>query len=181
MASDHGFGVRGETLANRNDGCTRCTAFPDFPGTAREFPGMRLANVPRRCSPAPPSPGRSRWRSCWARRSRVRQVAAARRRGRGAAGDDVAGTGALAASGLATKNTTRLGGADPIADAAAVALAVNPGLTPATRPAAVVLVDARNWTAALAASALASAPLGAPLLYSEGDTLPAISGRRWRR
>jgi hypothetical protein len=88
----------------------------------------------------------------------------------------VAGAGTLAASGLATKNTTRLGGADPIADAAAVALAVNPGLTPATRPAAVVLVDDRDWTAALAASALAGAPLGAPLLYAEGDTLPAISG-----
>ena len=88
----------------------------------------------------------------------------------------VAGAGALAASGLATKNTTRLGGADPIADAAAVALAVNPGLTPATRPAAVVLVNDRDWTAALAASALAGTPLGAPLLYSEGDTLPAISG-----
>ncbi len=87
----------------------------------------------------------------------------------------VAGTGALAASGLATKNTTRLGGADPIADAAAVALAVNPGLTPATRPAAVVLVNAHDWSAALAVTALAGAPLGAPLLYSEGDALPAIS------
>src|ERR1700723_3635702 len=49
----------------------------------------------------------------------------------GAGVTTVPGAGALAASGLATKNTTRLGGADPIADAAAVALAVNPGLTPA--------------------------------------------------
>jgi hypothetical protein len=97
--------------------------------------------------------------------------------GRGAGVTTVAGAGALAANGLATKNTTRLGGADPIADAAAVALAVNPGLTPATRPPAVVLVNAHNWTAALAASALASAPLDAPLLYSEGDTLPAISAQ----
>jgi hypothetical protein len=97
--------------------------------------------------------------------------------GRGAGGvTTVAGAGALAASGLATKNTTRLGGANPVADAAAVALAVNPGLTPATRPGAVVLVDARDWTAALAASALASAPVGAPLLYAESDALPAISG-----
>jgi putative cell wall-binding protein len=96
---------------------------------------------------------------------------------RGAGVTTVAGTGALAASGLATKNTTRLGGADPIADAAAVALAVDPGLTPATRPAAVVLVNAHNWIAALASSALASAPLSAPLLYCEGDTLPAISAQ----
>jgi hypothetical protein len=95
---------------------------------------------------------------------------------RGAEVTTVPGTGALAASGLATKNTTRLGGADPVADAAAVALAVDPGLTPGTRPGAVVLVDEQDWTAALAASALAGSPVGAPLLYSEGDTLPAISG-----
>jgi hypothetical protein len=96
--------------------------------------------------------------------------------GRGAEITTVPGSGALVASGLATKNTTRLGGAEPIADAAAVALAVYPGLTAATRPAAVVLVNAQDWTAALAASALAGSALGAPLLYSEGDTLPAISG-----
>jgi hypothetical protein len=77
--------------------------------------------------------------------------------------------------GISTKNTTRLGGADPVSDAAAVAEAVYPGLTPATRPQAVVVVDERNWPAALAASALASAPLGAPLLYADGDSLPATS------
>lgn len=82
---------------------------------------------------------------------------------------------ALAASGVATKNTTRLGGADAVADAAAVALAVYPGLTPATRPAAAVLVDDRDWPVALAASVLAAEPLNAPLLYAEGNTLPAIS------
>src|SRR5580704_16256771 len=98
-------------------------------------------------------------------------------RGHSAGVTTVPGTGALAASGLATKNTTRVGGADPIADAAAVALTVNPGLTPATRPAAVVLVNAHDWTAALAASALSGAPLGAPLLYSEGGALPAISSK----
>jgi hypothetical protein len=96
--------------------------------------------------------------------------------GRGAEVMTVPGTGALAASGLATKNTTRLGGSGPVADAAAVALAVNPGLTAATRPAAVVLVNEQDWTAALAAAALAGSTLGAPLLYSDGDSLPAISG-----
>jgi hypothetical protein len=75
--------------------------------------------------------------------------------------------------GVVTNNTTRLGGADPATDAAAVARAVYPGLTAATRPQAVVLVDERNWPASLAASALASAPLGAPLLFADGDTLPA--------
>jgi hypothetical protein len=76
---------------------------------------------------------------------------------------------------LATRNTTRLGGADAATDAAAVARAVYPALTAASRPAAVVLVDARNWHAALAASSLAGAPLGAPVLFSEGDSLPAVT------
>jgi hypothetical protein len=77
--------------------------------------------------------------------------------------------------GIATKNTTRLGGADAAGDAAAVAQAVYPGFTPATRPQAVVLAGERDWPAALAASSLASAPLGAPLLYAEGDALPSVS------
>jgi len=76
---------------------------------------------------------------------------------------------------VATKNTTRLGGADPATDAAAVARAVYPGLTAATRPQAVVLVDQRDWPASIAASALASAPLGAPLLYADGEELPEAS------
>jgi hypothetical protein len=74
-----------------------------------------------------------------------------------------------------TINTTRLGGATPTIDAAAVAIATYPGLTPATRPRAVVLVDDGNWPGALAASVLASAPLRAPLLYSEGTKLPEAS------
>jgi hypothetical protein len=76
---------------------------------------------------------------------------------------------------VVTKNTSRLGGADGASDAAAVARAVYPGLTPATRPQVVVVVDERNWPAALAAAAMASAPIRAPLLYSEGTTLPEVS------
>jgi hypothetical protein len=87
------------------------------------------------------------------------------------------GTGPSTTVGTVTKNTARLGGANPVADAAAVALATNPGLTQTTRPQAVVLVDDRDWPAALAAAALASAPLNAPLLYSEGNTLPALSAQ----
>jgi hypothetical protein len=82
--------------------------------------------------------------------------------------------------GIATKNTTRLGGADPASDAAAVAEAVYPGFTPATRPQAVVLVNERDFSAALVASALASAPLGAPLLYADGDTLPEATEQALR-
>jgi hypothetical protein len=83
--------------------------------------------------------------------------------------------GAGGAVGLSTKNTTRLGGATSSIDAAAVAVAMYPGLTTAARPQAVVLVDSGDWTAALAASVLASAPLRAPLLYSDAGALSAAS------
>ncbi len=73
---------------------------------------------------------------------------------------------------FATRNTTRVGGADPIADAAAVARAVFPGPTPETRPTAVALADGDDWRAALAASALMGDPLRAPVLLSDGDDLP---------
>jgi hypothetical protein len=79
---------------------------------------------------------------------------------------------------FATKNTTRVGGADPIADAAAVARAVYPGGGAggtASRPRAVVLADQRVWQAGLAAAVLMSDPLRAPLLLSAGSDLPAAS------
>jgi hypothetical protein len=84
---------------------------------------------------------------------------------------------AQGAAGLYTKNTTRLGGSNPVIDAAAVARTVYPGLTPASRPQAVLLVDNRSWGAALAASALAGAPLRAPLLYSEGSALSEVTSQ----
>ena len=76
---------------------------------------------------------------------------------------------------VTTRNTTRVGGTGAAVDAAAVARVGYPGLTPASRPQAVVLVDRRNWQAALAASVLAGAPLHAPILFSEGATLPQVS------
>lgn len=69
---------------------------------------------------------------------------------------------------LATKNTTRVTGADPVADAAAVARAV----FPETKPKAVTLVDARDWRAGIAAAELAGPPLRAPVLLARGGTLP---------
>jgi hypothetical protein len=77
---------------------------------------------------------------------------------------------------VVTKNTARLGGADPASDAAAVARAVYPALTEATRPQIVVVADERKWGASLAASVLASAQLRAPLLFADGGTLPEVSG-----
>lgn len=84
---------------------------------------------------------------------------------------------AQGAIGISTKNTTRLGGGDPVSDAAAVARVVHPGLTASSRAQTVVLVSERDWPAALAASALAASPLRAPLLYTEGATLPQISAQ----
>jgi hypothetical protein len=84
----------------------------------------------------------------------------------------VAAQGAVS---VATRNTTRLGGTDTAADAAAVARAVYPGLTPATRPQVVVIVNDHDWLGALAASVLSSAPTSAPILFSEGETLPAVT------
>jgi hypothetical protein len=94
-----------------------------------------------------------------------------------ATGNPGVASAAHGAVGIASKNTTRIGGAGAADDAAAVAEAVFPGLTPATRPQAVVLVDEHDWPAALAASALASAPLGAPVLYSDGDSLPDVTAQ----
>jgi hypothetical protein len=94
-----------------------------------------------------------------------------------ASGGPIAQVSTAGAGGLTTKNTTRLGGADPVIDAAAVARAVYPGLTSGSRPQAVVLVNDDDWPAALVASTLASAPLGAPLLYSEGSALPSVSSQ----
>jgi hypothetical protein len=76
---------------------------------------------------------------------------------------------------LATKNTTRVGGADPVADAAAVALAVYPSVTPETHPAAVTIAPTDNWEAALAASVLMSRPVRAPLLLSDSSGLPSAT------
>jgi hypothetical protein len=76
---------------------------------------------------------------------------------------------------VATKNTTRIAGADPVADAAAVARAVYPDASPAARARAVALVDARDWRAGVAAAVLASPPLRAPLLLTDGPEMPAAS------
>ncbi len=75
----------------------------------------------------------------------------------------------------ATRNTIRVGGADAVADAAGVASALFPATTGSDRPTAVVLVDSEDWQTAIAASVLAGPPIGAPLLLSEGDELPAVS------
>jgi hypothetical protein len=81
---------------------------------------------------------------------------------------------------LATKNTTRIAGADAVADAAAAARAVFPARTPETRPQAVVLVDVKDWQTAISAAQLMSRPLRAPLLFTDGDELPAATEQALR-
>jgi hypothetical protein len=73
---------------------------------------------------------------------------------------------------FATGNTTRVGGSDPAATAAAVALAVFPSTAASQHPAAVTLVGEDDWAGALAAAVLMSAPLRAPVLISSPDGLP---------
>lgn len=76
--------------------------------------------------------------------------------------------------GFATKNTTRIAGADPVADAAGTAQAVFPAQSIDTRPTAVALADARDWRATTAAAVLMSSPVRAPLLLTNGPgDLPA--------
>ena len=81
----------------------------------------------------------------------------------------------------ATKNTTRVGGGDAIADVAGVAGAVWPSTSDTTRPTAVVLVDKDNWQGGVAASVFAGNPIGAPVLLSDGDELPAVTADTLRR
>ena len=73
---------------------------------------------------------------------------------------------------FATNNTTRVGGSDAAAIAAAVTLAVFPSATAEQRPASVSIVDEDDWQGAIAASVLMAEPLRSPLLVSAGGDLP---------
>jgi len=73
----------------------------------------------------------------------------------------------------ATKNTTRVPGTDPTQTADAIARAVFPD--PARKPSAVTIVDSTDWRVAVAASALMAAPFRAPILFSDGTSLPGPS------
>jgi hypothetical protein len=91
-----------------------------------------------------------------------------------AKGSERTAPGSLGFPGFATKNTTRVGGAEPVADAAAVALAVFPGGSRAARPAAVAVADS-DWRSATVAAALMAPPVRAPLLLTAGNALPEAS------
>jgi hypothetical protein len=76
---------------------------------------------------------------------------------------------------VATKNTTRVAGADPAADAAGVALAVYPSAAPGTHPGAVTIAPLGDWQAAIASAVLMARPIRAPVLLSAGAALPAAT------
>jgi hypothetical protein len=73
---------------------------------------------------------------------------------------------------VATRNTTRVGGPDAIADAAATALATHPPAPDAEPIEAAVLVADGDWQAGIAAAALAGPPLRAPLLIGNRGGVP---------
>jgi hypothetical protein len=89
-------------------------------------------------------------------------------------GDEHAATD-LGFPAFATRNTTRVGGADAIADAAGVAQAVFPSRDRDTRPRAVALADTSDWRVAVSAAQLMSAPVRAPLLFSERGRIPGAT------
>jgi putative cell wall-binding protein len=73
---------------------------------------------------------------------------------------------------VATKNTTRIGGENPTADAGGAASAVYPGATRGSRPQAVTLVDSGDWRAGIAAAVFGAPPLRAPILLTDGEDVP---------
>jgi hypothetical protein len=82
---------------------------------------------------------------------------------------------------VATKNTTRVAGADPVADAACVAAAVFPSAAPGTHPTAVTLAPTSFWQAAIAASVLMAPPIHAPVLLSGSASLPTATAEALNR
>jgi hypothetical protein len=90
----------------------------------------------------------------------------------GKSADEAEAARGLGFPAFATKNTTRIGGADPVANAAAAALAVYPSRSRDTRPRAVVLVDKADWRSAVSAAQLMSRPIRAPILFTDADKLP---------
>ena len=75
----------------------------------------------------------------------------------------------------ATRNTIRVGGSDAVSDAAGVAGALYPATGDSDRPTAIVLVDQGDWATAISASVLVGRPIGAPILLTDGSSLPAVT------
>lgn len=83
-------------------------------------------------------------------------------------------TGPLGFPSVATRNTTRISGADPVDISMAAALASYPTTGPGAPPAAVTLVDSNDWQSGVAAATLSAGPVGAPILLAPSGTLSAV-------
>jgi hypothetical protein len=90
-------------------------------------------------------------------------------------GEQAKASASLGFPAFATKNTTRVGGADAATNAAGAALAVFPGGE--QRPEAVALVPEGNWHAGVAAAVLMAPPVRAPLLVSGPDGVPEATSQ----
>lgn len=73
---------------------------------------------------------------------------------------------------VATRNTTRISGPDPTADAAAAALATHPPAPGVRRLQAAILVPDDDWQAGIAASVLSGPPVRIPVLISGQGPVP---------
>jgi hypothetical protein len=73
---------------------------------------------------------------------------------------------------VATRNTTRISGPDPVSDAAAAALATHPPAPEAAPVSAAVLVPDDGWQAGVAASVFAGPPTRWPVLVSQDGAVP---------
>jgi hypothetical protein len=72
---------------------------------------------------------------------------------------------------VATRNTTRISGTDPVDISLAAALAAYPTTGPGTPPTAVSVVGADDWQAGIVASSFSSPPIGSPILLAPSGTL----------
>jgi hypothetical protein len=77
--------------------------------------------------------------------------------------------------GFATKNTTRIAGADAVADSVGAALAAFPATGGLPGPDAVTMVAEHDWPAGIAASVLVAAPVGAPVLVGDTEGVPGLT------
>jgi ell wall binding domain 2 (CWB2) len=76
---------------------------------------------------------------------------------------------------VVTKNTSRVAGGDPVADAAGVALAVYPPAASGSHPGAVTLAPTDDWQGAIASAVLMAPPIRAPILLSGSSSLPSAT------
>ncbi|HWH43481.1 MAG TPA: cell wall-binding repeat-containing protein [Thermoleophilaceae bacterium] len=93
----------------------------------------------------------------------------------GARGDEENAAEKLGFPASATRNTTRVGGGDAVADTAGVVAAVYPASGDSDRPPAVAFVDRADWQAGIAAAALQAPPVGVPALLTDGGEVPEVT------